>query len=161
MCRDEENLCVRVTSTKDNYEYRSCWDDDFNIEYSRPGCYVGFEHCHHGHCHNDTTICVCEDDLCNDDKYSSEAPPITPGSGLYCYKHDYHDHPGTGARWPGDWEECDKSEDFCIEISHTNSSQGVMFRGCWSTDYEEGRYNFTGCEVKKGFYAIDRNLCIH
>ena len=51
---------MRITKDADNYEYRSCWDDDFNIEYAKPGCYVGFSHCHHDICHNDTTICVCQ-----------------------------------------------------------------------------------------------------
>lgn len=41
----------------------------YDIQYTRPGCYKGFTHCHiteHGQqCHNDTMICVCEDDLCN------------------------------------------------------------------------------------------------
>ena len=150
MCREGESLCVRVSDQADDYEYRSCWDDDFNIEYSRPGCYVGFTHCHHGRCHNDTTICVCADNLCNDEKFSSEAPPVTPGSGLYCYHEDYHHHHPPGERWQWDWEECDKGEEFCIEITHDhneNSTQEVHFRGCWSTEYEEGRYNFTGCEV--------------
>ena len=128
-------------------------EPSLSIEYSRPGCYVGFTHCHHGRCHNDTTVCVCADNLCNDEKFSSEAPPVTPGSGLYCYQEDYHHHhpPGDEERWQWDWEECDKGEDFCIEITNDrndNSSQEVHFRGCWSTEYEGGRYNFTGCEVK-------------
>ena len=139
---------MRVTKEEENFEYRSCWDDDFNVEYAKPGCYVGFEHCHEGVCHNDTTICVCADSMCNDEKYSSEAPPITPGSGLYCYSHHYHGHgPDDGEeRWAGDFEECSKGEEFCIEMSHGNGS--VLHRGCWSTGYEEGRYNFTGCEVR-------------
>ena len=44
--------------------------------------------------------------------------------------------------------ECDKGEDFCITITHTDKTDGFAFRGCWSTEYEEGRYNFTGCEVR-------------
>ena len=47
-------------------------------------------------------------------------------------------------RRAGDWEECDKHEDYCILISHDGA---IQYRGCWSTEYEEGRYNFTGCEV--------------
>ena len=150
ICRDDETLCVRVHNDEEGYEFRSCWDDDFNIEYSRPGCYKGFEHCHHGRCHNDTTVCVCSGNLCNDESYSSEAPPVTPGSGLYCYRQEYHHHHPPGQRWLNDWEECDKGEEFCIEITHDrsdNSSEDVLHRGCWSTEYEEGRYNFTGCEV--------------
>ena len=38
ICRDDQNLCVRIT-TDEGWEMRSCWDDDFNMEYSRPGCY--------------------------------------------------------------------------------------------------------------------------
>ena len=37
---------------------RSCWDSSYNMEFSRPGCYKGFTHCHRyysvdniGHCH--------------------------------------------------------------------------------------------------------------
>merc|ERR1711936_345126 len=140
ICRNQENLCVRIKQEEDYYEYRSCWDSDFSIEYSRPGCYKGFSHCHRGHCHNDTQICVCEPSLCNDETYSSQAPPITPGSGLYCYKHDYH---GFDEQ---DYVECEKNEEFCIEITNGTGGGAVMYRGCWSTDYEEGRYNFTGCE---------------
>ena len=76
---------------------------------------------------------------------------VALGSGLYCYHEHYHPHgpphdgPHDDVRYPGDWEECDKSEDFCILISHDDGK--IQFRGCWSTEYEEGRYNFTGCEV--------------
>ena len=91
-------------------------------------------------------ICVCEENMCNSEHFSSEAPPITPGSGLYCYHQDYH-HGGPHMRWAGDVRECDKGEDFCITITHTDKKDGFAFRGCWSTEYEEGRYNFTGCEV--------------
>ena len=52
-------------------------------------------------CHNDTTICVCADKNCNSDKYSSAAPPYTPGSGLVCYVEDEHHH-GPHDRWEGD-----------------------------------------------------------
>ena len=41
--------------------------------------------------------------------------------------------------------ECDRSEDFCIEMFKAGGDE--IWRGCWSTDYEEGRYNYTGCEV--------------
>jgi len=149
-CINQEQLCVRITHEEDNFEYRSCWESDFNIEYSRPGCYKGFSHCHRDVCHNDTTICVCADPLCNDEDYSSEAPPITPGSGLYCWRHDYHPDGPPGPPHAGPegepYVECAKNEDFCIETTDTEHGH-VMFRGCWSTDYEEGRYNFTGCEV--------------
>ena len=152
VCRDDEILCVRVVNNdpKYNYEYRSCWDSDFSIEYSRPGCYVGFEHCHHGECHNDTTICVCEGSLCNDEKYSSEAPPITPGSGLYCYGYE-HDHDSEVMT-----VECDRSEDFCMEMFTDTGHE--IWRGCWSTDYEEGRYNYTGCEVTRGCLFIKSKI---
>ena len=66
----------------------------YDITYTRPGCYKGFTHCHiteqGERCHNDTMICVCEDNLCNSEKYSSEAPPVTPGSGLFCYSSHHH-----------------------------------------------------------------------
>ena len=41
ICRDDQNLCVRITTEdeEDDWEMRSCWDDDFNMEFSRPGCY--------------------------------------------------------------------------------------------------------------------------
>ena len=39
ICRDDQNLCVRITVEDESWEMRSCWDDDFNMEYSRPGCY--------------------------------------------------------------------------------------------------------------------------
>ena len=81
----------RVSFSKvDNYYDPSRYD----IEYTRPGCYKGFTHCHiteqGERCHNDTMICVCEDNLCNSEKYSSEAPPVTPGSGLFCYSSHHH-----------------------------------------------------------------------
>ena len=110
--------------------------------------YQGFEHCHHGSCHNDTSICVCGENMCNSEHFSSEAPPITPGSGLYCYHQDYHHGHGPHQGWAGDVRECAKDEDFCITITHTDKTDGFAFRGCWSTEYEEGRYNFTGCEVR-------------
>ena len=43
--------------------------------------------------------------------------------------------------------ECDRSEDFCMEMFTDTGHE--IWRGCWSTDYEEGRYNYTGCEVNK------------
>ena len=92
-------------------------------------------------------ICVCGENMCNGEHFSSEAPPITPGSGLYCYHQDYHHGPHLD--WPGEVSECDKGEDFCITITHTDRNDGFAFRGCWSTEYEEGRYNFTGCEVRQ------------
>ena len=75
-------------------------------------------------CHNDTLICVCADDLCNGAGYTSEAPPVTPGSGLYCYSTDHHDRSarkvykkssrGLEEGQP-DTEACDRDEVFCIE----------------------------------------------
>jgi len=148
-CRNQEQLCVRITDEEDNFEYRSCWESDFSIEYSRPGCYKGFSHCDRGVCHNETIICVCADNLCNDETYSSEAPPITPGSGLYCWNHEYdpHHHGHKDVILSGeDYVECTKDENFCIESTGEDTTD-IIYRGCWSTDYEEGRYNFTGCEV--------------
>ena len=93
-------------------------------------------------------ICVCGENMCNDEHFSSEAPPITPGSGLFCYHEEYHHH-GPHERWDGEVRECEKGEDFCITITRTDEErEGIAFRGCWSTEYEEGRYNFTGCEVR-------------
>ena len=86
-------------------------------------------------------ICVCEDDLCNSEKYSSEAPPVTPGSGLFCYSSDHHRYCNIKPQvclkkdnykyWRifrdenGEWvsdrevaedtEECEKNEAFCME----------------------------------------------
>ena len=37
LCRGGEQLCVRVVEEAANYEYRGCWDDDYDIEYARPG----------------------------------------------------------------------------------------------------------------------------
>ena len=37
LCRGGEQLCVRVVEEEANYEYRGCWDDDYDIEYARPG----------------------------------------------------------------------------------------------------------------------------
>ena len=74
---------------------------------------------------------------------TSEAPPITPGSGLYCYKHEYDHHGPPPPRvyldisilstistiyyqWDNDWEECDKGENYCIEITHTNRQGAIL-----------------------------------
>merc|ERR1712013_454012 len=124
-CHKGENLCVRVTKEDkdDPFEFRSCWSGEYDIQYTRPGCYKGFTHCHiteHGQqCHNDTMICVCEDDLCNSEKYSSEAPPVTPGSGLFCYSsHHHRDETGewmSEREFEEDTEQCEKHETFCME----------------------------------------------
>ena len=73
---------------------------------------------------------------------------------IRCPQDYHHDH-GPHQRWAGDVRECDKGEDFCITITHTDKTDGFAFRGCWSTEYEEGRYNFTGCEVRVRQCLID------
>lgn len=92
-CRADETLCVRVVNDEQGYEFRSCWNGGDNEEFTSPGCYVGFPHCHltpeGEHCYNDTTICVCADSLCNTEKYTSPSPPVTPGSGLACYAEEH------------------------------------------------------------------------
>jgi hypothetical protein len=135
VCRQEENLCVRVTtnSSGEEFEFRSCWSGDYNIQFTRPGCYEGFRHCHiteqGERCHNDTMVCVCEDSLCNDGSYSSEAPPVTPGSGLFCYTEDHHRSLGLilASQPPtrdAKTQRCDKHEVFCLEAYDQEGSHG-------------------------------------
>jgi len=164
-CHKGENLCVRVTKEdkEDPFEFRSCWSGEYDIQYTRPGCYKGFTHCHiteHGQqCHNDTMICVCEDDLCNSEKYSSEAPPVTPGSGLFCYSsHHHRDETGewmSDREFEEDTEQCEKHETFCMEQTNDHFS----WRGCWSTDYEEGRYNVS-LTPEEGVFCEEGQHCI-
>jgi len=83
---------------------------------------------------------VCADDLCNGAGYTSEAPPVTPGSGLFCYSTEHHDDHDRGLEeGQPDTEACDRDEVFCIESYNDH----FAWRGCWSPKYEEGRYNFT------------------
>ena len=51
-------------------------------------------------------MCVCSADNCNSENYTSEAPPVTPGSGLYCFKHQYGSDDPIGA--DTDYEACDR-----------------------------------------------------
>ncbi|XP_023337708.1 uncharacterized protein LOC111708533 [Eurytemora carolleeae] len=152
-CFNTEQLCVRVTKDEEGYEYRSCWDSIFNIEFSRPGCYKGFQHCHSDSCHNDTLLCVCADNLCNTEKFTSESPPITPGSGLYCYARDWEDD-------SIEEKACSADENFCIEFTSLESDH--VLRDCWNpTEYN--KYNFTGCETTQSCFrggCYNATVCI-
>lgn len=152
-CYNTEQLCVRVTNETDGYEYRSCWDSKFNMEYSRPGCYKGFNHCHRDTCHNDTLICVCAENNCNVEGFTTDAPPITPGSGLYCYAGSWEEEKYTP-------KECNKGENFCIEATSGNSTH--VYRDCWNPE-SYNKFNYTGCETTQSCFegqCFNATVCV-
>ena len=65
ICLDNEDHCYQLVS-KDGYEMRECWDLKYeDEEYAGSGCYSG-KHCHHEHCWDDVTVCICDSPECND-----------------------------------------------------------------------------------------------
>merc|ERR1712131_203649 len=91
--------------------------------------------------------------MCNNEEFTSEAPPITPGSGLYCYA--------------GSWEEadyktkaCQKEENYCIEFTSLESEH--VLRDCWDPAVYN-KYNFTGCKETQACYrgsCFNSTVCI-
>ena len=65
ICLDNEDHCYQLVS-KDGYEMRECWDLKYeDEEYAGSGCYSG-KHCHHEHCWDEVTVCICDSPECND-----------------------------------------------------------------------------------------------
>ena len=140
ICLDNEDHCYQLIS-KDGYEMRECWDLKYeNEEYAASGCYSG-KHCHHEHCWDDVTVCICDSPECND--WSPEVSvitrcqphvimchqgnvttpvPVTDGSGVLCY---------TGSPQAGDLEPhfCLHSQTMC---RYSNISQKRNIFRIWS-----------------------------
>ena len=52
--------------SSEGYETRECWDLKYEDEqFAADGCYKG-KYCHHEHCFEDVTVCICDKPECND-----------------------------------------------------------------------------------------------
>jgi len=152
-CYSGENMCVIVAKEDEGYEYRACFDADFDIEFQNPGCYKGFQHCHRGICHNDTELCVCAESMCNEEHFSSQAPPVTPGSGLYCYKGGWDEYEYTEVA-------CTKDDNYCIEFTSVESNN--TWADCFNPA-TYNKYNYTGCETTQSCWdgkCFNSTVCV-
>ena len=65
VCQENEDHCYQLVDNE-GYESRECWDLKYEHEtFAASGCYRG-RYCHHEHCFDDATICICETPECND-----------------------------------------------------------------------------------------------
>ncbi|XP_023337699.1 uncharacterized protein LOC111708524 [Eurytemora carolleeae] len=115
-------------------ESRQCWNLAYEDgKYSGAGCYKG-ELCHHEHCYNDTTVCLCTESECNDWSATGNVTtdvPVTGGSGLLCYSGTFDNYEA---------KPCAESETLCMGFS---GGQGTF--DCYDPQTNDALFVTNGC----------------
>jgi len=138
-CESNEHYCFQLVhgEGESRFEVRQCWDLAYEEgRYSGAGCYKG-QNCHHQHCFNDTTVCICKEPECND--WSAEGNvttvvPVTDGSDLLCYSGDDKNYEA---------KPCARSETMCMGFSTPlgtildcydpkSNDETYISEGCWN-----------------------------
>jgi len=135
VCQENEDHCFQMVS-KDGFESRECWDLKYeNEQYAGDGCYKG-KHCHHEHCFEEVTACICNKPLCNDwtpDGNVTTDHPVTDGSGILCYVGEYPNYEATP---------CARNQTTC---SYFLTKDGNEFVDCYDPSENDGKYYTDAC----------------
>merc|ERR1712158_106095 len=116
----------------EEWKVEVCHEDE---KYKGHGCYKG-RHCHHEHCFDEATICICNYPNCND--WSSNGTvttdvPVTDGSGVLCYK-------GTTDNYEATY--CKKNETMCAFFG---VSDGRELLDCYDPYKHNSTFNAEAC----------------
>jgi len=154
VCEENENHCYQLVSLT-GYETRECWDLKYEDEqFAGDGCYKG-KYCHHEHCFEDATVCICDSPECNDWSKSGNVTtpvPVTPGSGILCYEGEWPDIEST---------ECFHHQSMCGYLL----TDGGKERGtCYDPQSNNGQFYTPGCfsdvDVQNGDHKDHGRFCI-